>query len=170
MMAVAFDASGDIYIDKSGKAVTDHVNVRRARLQVDTLKFAATKLWPPTGRASGSRWQRRDHSITLLYLEIIPHGRARAKSGEQNGDGPADLFLRILPSSHTTRVSNIKEPSQAEDRRPQTISSDWVGQSMFIAGKPGFGFAHPKARRSSSPSLPPSAPTPWQIPHRRQGR
>jgi len=47
MIEIAFDAEGDFFVEGE-KLVSDHVRVARARLQVDTLKFAASKLLPRT--------------------------------------------------------------------------------------------------------------------------
>ncbi len=48
VLAISLDSSGDIFIDDSGKAVIDHANVQRARLQSDNIKWLVGKYAPRT--------------------------------------------------------------------------------------------------------------------------
>ena len=43
---IAFDESKDRYTDAKGRVISDHARVARARLQVDSMKFMAAKLFP----------------------------------------------------------------------------------------------------------------------------
>jgi hypothetical protein len=48
VLAISLDGSGDIFIDGAGKAVIDHANVQRARLQTDNIKWLVGKYAPRT--------------------------------------------------------------------------------------------------------------------------
>jgi hypothetical protein len=48
VLAISLDSSGDIFVDENGKAVIDHANVQRARLQSDTIKWLVGKYAPRT--------------------------------------------------------------------------------------------------------------------------
>jgi hypothetical protein len=48
VLAISLDGSGDIFIDEAGKAVIDHANVQRARLQTDNIKWLVGKYAPRT--------------------------------------------------------------------------------------------------------------------------
>jgi len=48
VLTLSLDSSGDIFIDETGKAVVDHANVQRARLQCDNIKWLVGKYAPRT--------------------------------------------------------------------------------------------------------------------------
>ena len=46
IMECAFNTDNDITTDESGKTIINHANVNRSRLQVDSLKWCASKMLP----------------------------------------------------------------------------------------------------------------------------
>jgi hypothetical protein len=48
VLLISMDSSGDIFIDGAGKAMIDHANVQRARLQADSIKWLVGKYAPRT--------------------------------------------------------------------------------------------------------------------------
>jgi terminase small subunit-like protein len=69
-VAIAFDDKSDFFIDgETGKVVSDHVRVARARLQVDALKWASAKLLPKVYGDRGDRHEQDDkpQAITIQW-------------------------------------------------------------------------------------------------------
>jgi hypothetical protein len=46
VLLISLDSWGDVLLDQSGKAITDHANVQRARLRTDTIKWLVGKYAP----------------------------------------------------------------------------------------------------------------------------
>jgi len=65
---IAFDESKDFFVDnETGKVVSDHVRVARARVQIDALKWASAKLLP---KVYGDRGDRPDEDEKPKRLNI----------------------------------------------------------------------------------------------------
>ena len=62
MLAISLDGSGDIIIDRAGKAMIDHANVQRARLAADSIKWLVGK-WAP--RTYGDKPQAEEQSQAI---------------------------------------------------------------------------------------------------------
>jgi hypothetical protein len=101
---IAFDDKSDFFVDnETGKVVSDHVRVARARLQVDALKWASAKLLP---KVYGDRGDRREQDDKPQALTIT----------WQLTDAPGPPIAREPP-----RQIPYKPPSMPADLQP----ADW---------------------------------------------
>ena len=85
-LILSLDGSGDIFLDESGKAIVDHANIQRARLQVDTIKWLVGKYAPrvygekPADDAIATGAQGPPASQKVTRIErVIVHPSARAE-------------------------------------------------------------------------------------------
>jgi hypothetical protein len=83
VLAISLDSSGDIFIDGAGKAMIDHANVQRARLQTDSIKWLVGK-WAP--RTYGERPMPDEEPKHLTISWEVE--RRIFRSGDINGKGP----------------------------------------------------------------------------------
>lgn len=67
LLDIADDTSADTYEDKNGVIRTDHENVNRSRLKVDTRKWIIAKLAP---KKYGDRIQ--DIAGTITFTNVLP--------------------------------------------------------------------------------------------------
>ena len=68
-LMIALDSSGDIFLDESGKAVTDHANVQRARLQTDQIKWLVGKYAPRTYGDKPALEGPADNTLTISWQQ-----------------------------------------------------------------------------------------------------
>jgi terminase small subunit-like protein len=82
IVQIAFDDKSDFFVDgETGKVVSDHVRVTRARLQVDALKWASAKLLPKVYGDRGDRHEQ-DEKPQAITISVAADRRPRATDRE----------------------------------------------------------------------------------------
>jgi hypothetical protein len=125
VLAISLDTSGDIFIDDAGKAVIDHANVQRARLQTDSIKWLVGKYAP---RTYGDKPQDEGPSQQLAIrwiastAEVVPPPPPREPPRqlvyhrpEMPGDlSPQDwsILLEVLELLKRTLPTNDERPPE----------------------------------------------------------
>lgn len=126
VLAISLDSSGDIFIDEAGKAVIDHANVQRARLQSDNIKWIVGKYAP---RTYGDKVELPANDAGPLVISWEsgppPPPPAPPKLIEfDSGPLPKHLDVEVL----TRMVGLIKaRVPRAADRDPQEVLSEVMG-------------------------------------------
>jgi hypothetical protein len=126
VLAISLDSSGDIFVDEAGKAVIDHANVQRARLQADSIKWLVGKYAPrtygdkPVDKTPGElkiSWEDRP---TIIVNTGVPRANDPPKQLEYHEPQlPADLseeawsiLVDVMELIRRTIPSNSDRPPQ----------------------------------------------------------
>jgi hypothetical protein len=123
--AIAFDDKSDFFVDgETGKVISDHVRVARARLQVDALKWASAKLLPKVYGDRGDRHEQDEKptALTITWaasdapappVSREPPRQIPYKAPEMPADlSPADwsVLMSVLEAIKRTIPSNSDTP------------------------------------------------------------
>jgi hypothetical protein len=121
---IAFDDEGDFFVE-NGKMVADHCRVQRARLEVDALKWASSKLLPnvygdrPAEQPAGAitiRWKNgpSEPPPVAPQPKLIPYHRPRLPA--DLSDAARSLWMEVLelircemPSDDTSLPEEIAD-------------------------------------------------------------
>src|SRR4029077_17680816 len=68
------DGSNDIFIDGAGKAMLDHANVQRSRLQCDQIKWMVGKYAPRTYGDKPQEDAGESKTLTMSWVKTTPDG------------------------------------------------------------------------------------------------
>jgi hypothetical protein len=71
-LKIAMDGSNDIFIDGAGKAMLDHANVQRSRLQCDQIKWMVGKYAPRTYGDKPQDDAGESKTLTISWLKTTP--------------------------------------------------------------------------------------------------
>jgi terminase small subunit-like protein len=126
IVQIAFDDKSDFFVDnETGKVISDHVRVARARLQVDALKWCSAKLLPKVYGDRGDRHegvQADAGPITITWAASDPPEPPPAREPPRQipykpPSMPADLtpgdwsvLMQVLEQIKRTIPSNSDTP------------------------------------------------------------
>jgi hypothetical protein len=123
ILEIAWDGSGDSYVDGDGRTRTDHEVVARSRLKVDTLKWLMSKLAPRrygdklttevTGPGGGPQVIQR---VIIGWKD--PDPVAPPQPAAQITYDPGPLPARVDPEILVRLVNLIKDRVPRADQRP----------------------------------------------------
>jgi len=71
-LKIAMDGSNDIFIDGAGKAMLDHANVQRSRLQCDQIKWMVGKYAPRTYGDKPQDDDSQSKTLTISWVKTTP--------------------------------------------------------------------------------------------------
>jgi terminase small subunit-like protein len=120
--AIAFDDKSDFFVDgETGKVVSDHVRVARARLQVDALKWASAKLLPRVYGDRGDRHEQdeKPQAITIQWAASdAPAPAIKNLAAVASSPGQRTSRAAMAPAKPNTR-------KQAAARVTRSIEKLW---------------------------------------------
>jgi hypothetical protein len=129
VLAISLDSSGDIFVDEAGKAVIDHANVQRARLQADTIKWLVGKYAPRTYGDRPIEEAKREPTVINVITGVARDGDTTALFDDEpkppkqitykKPELPADLteqdwsiMLEVLELVKRTVPTNDERPPE----------------------------------------------------------
>jgi hypothetical protein len=134
VLAISLDSSGDIFVDEAGKAMIDHANVQRARLQTDNIKWLVGKYAP---RTYGDK--PVEEAPQEMKIRWIVTGVPRNERSIVPGDTPAEQQppkqitnqRRELPAGLTDEDWSVLVDLMEEIRRTIPGNSDRPPKEIF---------------------------------------